>query len=300
MKVPSLDAAEQFVWLNARLIDRLRFACLFRGGAREKVLAALAPYQNDDGGFGNALEPDLRGPISQPQPVEVALRIRDEVDAFSGPMVARALDYLVTVTSRDGGVPFVLPSVRPYPRAPWWQAPDDPPGGLNPTAAIAGLLHKHKTDHPWLGPATEFCWSGIQSLQTTDPYEARAVTVFLDHVPDRARAEAAFERVGRMILDQELVALDPEAPGEVHSPVDFAPDPDTLARRLFADELFERHLDHLVDSQQEDGGRHDHWQIWTKVTDPEWRGWMTVHTLRRLHAHGRLPLASRGPAAPAP
>ena len=63
-----LDAAAGFVWRTARLLDRHRFAHLFLDGDRAPVLAALAAYQNPDGGFGNALEPDLRGPASQPEP----------------------------------------------------------------------------------------------------------------------------------------------------------------------------------------------------------------------------------------
>jgi hypothetical protein len=60
-----LDAAAGFVWRTGRLIDRHRFTHLFEGGERGPVLAALAAYQNPDGGFGNALEPDLRGPGSR-------------------------------------------------------------------------------------------------------------------------------------------------------------------------------------------------------------------------------------------
>ena len=59
-----LDDAERFLWREARLIDRLRAQVLLRGGAAESVIAALRPYQNEDGGFGHALEPDLRGPVS--------------------------------------------------------------------------------------------------------------------------------------------------------------------------------------------------------------------------------------------
>src|SRR6266540_3077715 len=81
----ALEAAERFTWLNARLIDRLRFAHLFRGGAAAPVVAALRPYQNADGGFGNALEPDFRGPVSQPATVEAALRVLDLQLARVGP-----------------------------------------------------------------------------------------------------------------------------------------------------------------------------------------------------------------------
>jgi len=75
-------AAERFVWCNARLLDRLRFDCLFRGGDADRVVAALRPYQNPDGGFGAALEPDFRGPVSQATTVEHAFRILDELGRF--------------------------------------------------------------------------------------------------------------------------------------------------------------------------------------------------------------------------
>jgi hypothetical protein len=97
------------VWRTARLIDRHRFAHLFLGGDRAPVLAALAAYQNPDGGFGNALEPDLRGPASQPETAEVAFWVLDEVGAMDHPMVAAACDWLVSASTSEGGLPFVLP-----------------------------------------------------------------------------------------------------------------------------------------------------------------------------------------------
>src|SRR5690242_2363253 len=115
--------AEQFVWLNGRLLDRHRFAYHFTGGSSEQLLAALRPYQNPDGGFGHGLEPDIRAPVSQPQPVELALWVLAEVDGYGDPMVSRILDYLPTVTTAEGGVPFTLPSVNPYPHGPWWESP---------------------------------------------------------------------------------------------------------------------------------------------------------------------------------
>src|SRR5437764_5870908 len=90
-----LQKAQDFTWRNARLIERYLFTALFAGGSREPVLAALRAYQNEDGGFGNALEPDKRCPSSQPQDIEIALRILDAIDSLDDPMVARACDYLV-------------------------------------------------------------------------------------------------------------------------------------------------------------------------------------------------------------
>ena len=47
---------------EARPLERALFAHAFEGGGRTAVLAALVPYQNDDGGFGHALEPDWGAP----------------------------------------------------------------------------------------------------------------------------------------------------------------------------------------------------------------------------------------------
>jgi hypothetical protein len=283
-----LDTAAGFVWRTGRLIDRYRFAHLFLGGDRAQVLAALAAYQNPDGGFGNALEPDLRGPASQPEPVEVAFRVLDELDAMDDPMVAAACDWLVTASTPEGGVPFVLPSALEHPRAPWWQTEPDPPAGLVPTAAIAGLLHKHRVDHPWLEGATAFTWRAVDAMTDTNPYEVRSVLPFLDHVPDRERAEAAFRRVGELTLAKGLVALDPAATGEVHGPLDFAPSPDAMARRLFGDEVIEAHLDHLLAAQRPDGGWTVNFPAWTEAAGLEWRAFITVHNLGVLRAYGRL------------
>jgi hypothetical protein len=280
-----LDRAEHYLHLHGRLIDRLRFEALFRGGSRARVLDALRCYQNPDGGFGHALEPDLRGPSSQPEPVEVAFWILDELDAFDSPMVPAACDYLASVTTPDGGVPFVLPSVREAPHAPWWEPDDDPPGHLIPTASLAALLHKHGISHPWLAPATEFCWSQIAALQETTPYVARAVVPFLEHVPDRRRAEAEFARVREAVL--ATVSFDPHAEGDAHFPLDFAPEPMRLP--LFSQDVLDAHLDALLAAQSQEGGWNGNWPMWTPLVEHEWGGYLTVHRLRTLHAYARLP-----------
>src|SRR4029453_317625 len=192
----NLSMAENFIWSNARLLDRLRFAYHFKGGAAPAVVAALQAYQNPDGGFGNALEPDLRGPVSQPQPVEFALHVLDEIGAMRDPMVQRSLAYLVTITPTDGGGPFALPVGDEYPRAPWWNTGPEPPAAVNPTAAIAGLLHKQRVEHAWLAPATEFAWRAIEADQVRGGYDYLAIFTFLEHVPHRPPPQAPPPRLG--------------------------------------------------------------------------------------------------------
>ena len=218
---------------------------LFRRRPASAGSASLRPYQNADGGFGNGFEPDLRAP-SPPVPVWNALMLLDEIGRFANPLVAAACDYLQSITTPDGGVPSVLPSARPYPRAPWWEPEDEPPAAWRP-AGLAALLHKHRVERPWLAQATAFCWQRIDAFEETSPYEMRMVLPFLEQVPDRARAERAFARVGPKLLEQGLVALDPQATGEVHSRSTTPPAPgQPRARRLFADDLIETHLDALA------------------------------------------------------
>ncbi len=104
------ERAEEFIWHNARLIERQLFDFHFRSGSSQAVLSALRAYQNEDGGFGNALEPDIRCPESQPVPTQHALAILDVI-GFDEIMVQRICDFLISITTEEGGVPFVLPSV---------------------------------------------------------------------------------------------------------------------------------------------------------------------------------------------
>jgi len=279
----SFAAAERFLALNARLLDRRRFDHLFHDGPAEPVRLAMAAYANPDGGYGHGFEPDLRGPSSQPIPAQHALQIAIDL---GDPPPPGLLDFIVSATAPDGGVPFVLPTVRDEPRGPWWQAPDDLPGAINPTATLAGLLHRMNVGHPWLGPADDFCWRHLDSLTETTPYDALAILRFLDHVPDRERAAKAFAAVREPIL--ATVELDPGAPGEVHLPLEYAPAPTGFGGTLFSDDVIATHLDALIDAQLPDGGWTFNWTRWTPIVEPEWRAFVTIESLRTLRAYGRL------------
>ncbi len=115
----------------------------------------------------------------------------------------------------------------------------------------------------------------------------RAVLPFLDHVADRSRAEAAFARIGPKILEQRLVALTPTTEEDTHSPLNYAPTPRSLARRLFSDEVIAKHLDALAAAQQKDGGWPINWLAWNPAAALEWRGAVTIEALVTLRAYGR-------------
>ena len=286
-KTPDFDAAGDFLAASARVLDRRVFQRLFSGGAAEPVRDAVAAYRNGDGGFGHALEPDLRTPASQPAAVEMALRVMDLADAWDERLVRDAIDWLATIAPAEGGTTFVLPTLSEGPHAPWWVAPEGNPASLIQTGQIAAVLYSRGFAHPWLDGATQVMWSGIEALAEPNGYEMFGVLAFLEHVQDRARAEAAFERVGPLLLSSGLVALDPDAEGETFSPLDFAPLPASIARRLFDAPTIEAHLDHLAAAQRDDGGWMFNWPAWSPAAEADWRGFLTVDALRVLRANGR-------------
>ena len=298
MNAPDFDAAAAFIAANARIIDRRRFGRLFGGDRAQPVRDAVAAYRNEDGGFGHALEPDCRAPGSQPLAVEMALRIMDETGAWDDALVGGACDWLAAVAPAEGGAAFVEGTLSGWPHAPWWVPEQGHPASVTATGLIAGTLHARGVRHPWLDRADELMWARIGKLAEqggnqlpSGPgggYEMFGLLAFLQHVTDRDRARRAFGRIGPLIIDRDLVALDPEAAGEVHSPLAFAPQPDSLARELFDEATIKAHLDHLAQAQRDDGGWTFNWLAWSPAAEREWRGFLTVDALRLLRANGYL------------
>ncbi|WP_327675632.1 hypothetical protein [Kitasatospora sp. NBC_00458] len=297
-----LDAAGRFLWTSGRVLEQRRFAHLFDGGTDPAgVLAALDAHRTDDGGYAFGLEPDVRGPAGQPIAVPTALEVLEEAGRLDAAAARRICDWLAGVTAPDGGVPVVLPSLRPYPRPPWLPVPEDdakPAGELLVTAQIVGPLLRNGIDHPWLAGAAAFCRTAVENLDRTHPYEAGAALRFLDAAPDTAWARRAADRLGGLVREQRIVLLDPDrpeeaalspgyAPGEYHLPHDYARRPDSLARAWFTDAELGRGLDHLAAQQQPDGGWPIHWARWSATTESEARPGVTLAALLTLRAHDR-------------
>ncbi|MCM3298160.1 hypothetical protein [Streptomyces pseudogriseolus] len=305
-----LARAERFVWLTARVLEQRLFAHHFRDGAAGPVETALEAYRNDDGGYGHALEPALRGPASHPAHTARALHVLDAVGRCDARRAEDVCRYLTSVSTAEGVLPAVLPAVRP---AGSGEGAARLPGALSATAPVTGLLHRNEVWHPWLFRATDFCRRAVESLEAAHPEDVEAAVLFLDHAPDRARAEAAAERLGRLVRRKGLVVLDPDGPGArpaapgtqpsaladaprhtpgaPRSPHDYARTPGSLARAWFTDAEMERSLDALASGQQTDGG----WPARplpgaaepTPVARLEARSLATIEALRTLAAYGR-------------
>jgi hypothetical protein len=282
MTTYDFERARTFIYTHARLLERHLFAALFEGGPGEAVIAALRAYQNPDGGFGNALEPDLRTPASQPLAVERAFVALDLVDGFGDPLVLRACDWLETVSTPQGGVPFALPGLEGYPHTPWMTA-DNPAAQLNPTASLCGLLLKHGVRHAWVERAAAFCWQEIPGCDSDAFHDLMPVIGFLEHSPTRRdQAAAELERIRARVARPGVVALDPQAGGYVQFPLDWAPRADSPLRSIFDEATIQLHQAALGARQQPDGGWPINWPALSPAAEAEWRGWVTIESLLKL------------------
>ncbi|HQT52142.1 hypothetical protein [Phenylobacterium sp.] len=282
-----LARARDFLLRNGRLLERRLFEHHFDGASAEPVVRALAAYQGRDGGFGSALEPDKRDPASQPVDVQIAFEILDEVDAFDPLTAGRACDWLASIATPEGGLPFALPSVNAAPHAVWWKVEgEQPPADINPTAAIVGLLRKHGIDHPWAARGEAYCWSVVEGSETDKFHDLMPMICFLEHTGDRPRAQAALAVLAQRIPG--LVELDAGAVGYVKKPLDWAPSPSSFCHSLFSKELLGHHLEALAARQDHDGGWPISWETVGPGPQLEYRGVMTVAALKTLKAYGAL------------
>lgn len=278
-----LDRARRFIARGARLLDRRLFECRFDGGSPDAVLDALRPYQNEDGGFGNALEPDLRSPASQPIHCEIAFQVMREADVSDPDMIRRACDWLDSVATPGGAVAPTLEGASDWPCADHWKihawalAP-----AVNPTASIAAHLHALGATHPWLERATAWCLDELLRESYGSAHSLRAGLLLVsDH--DELR-----ERLLSQLADAEWYVE--QTPIETYgvTPLHLAPEPDHPARGFWSDAVIKAHLAELAGKQEEDGGWPIHWQPPGPAAHAEWRGRWTLDAVFTLHAYGKI------------
>lgn len=297
MPTPTLAAAdsEAFVRAHARPLDVALFDFWFRGGPGGAVEAALVHFQNADGGFGNALEPDFRLPASSVMATTVALQHLRKIDApATAPLVADAIRYLnATFDPAAGGWAGVPPEVNDHPRAFWWNwegAPAAFPG--NPSAEALGYLYRWRehADPEVLAAAERAALAYFEAATEVEWHEVLCWIRLAEMAPAEVRATIAPKLRG---LVAAAVSLDPAAWDEYSPrPHQFAASPDAPFHDVVAAAI-PADLDRLAAAREADGAWSPPWEwgryeeTWPKAR-ADWRGFLTVHNLRTLADYGRV------------
>lgn len=148
----TFEKARNFIYKNARPLDLARWNYLYENGSRDEVIKYLLSYQNEDGGFANALEPDCWNKKSTPIQTWLSTRIIKEIgfENKNHPLILGILDYLSSGDEFDGHLWHGLNSVKSnndYPHAPWWSYLKDKETSYNPTASLVGFIIKYADDN---------------------------------------------------------------------------------------------------------------------------------------------------------
>lgn len=294
--------AREYLLHQARPLEAARYRFHFEAGSAGEVLAALAAYKNDDGGFGRALEPDLRTPASSALATSVAFQIMDEVRAPpSHPLVQGALAYLLasfdSATQRWRIIP---PEADAAPRAFWWidagleERFDH--FWLNPRAELLGAFWQlaGPARVPWLAPLTARVVEGIEGHD--NPLAGNDLLCVLRLAATPALPDALRTRLLARLRQDVVASVETRPEGwQEHGvrPLDVAPAPDTPYAGLLAESL-QSNLDFLIDTQDADGAWMPTWSwasldalAWGKAAR-EWKGILTLNALRALDAWGRV------------
>jgi hypothetical protein len=303
----AFDRARNYIKTHARPLDRALFEHRFEGASADLVTAELARFQNDDGGFGHALEPDLRTPASSALATEVALRTLEELGCASDhPMVGDAVRFFFETLDPETKVWRIIPrDANEHPHAPWWHDKD---GSLArtfddfliiPRASVVGLLHHYAALVPadWLAELTEHTVATLETI-SDDALAGGgdSLRYALRLVEARALPQSYKDRlVPRLCrLALQFVSCDPqEWGGYVAAPLKIAPTPDSPVADVLRDGL-ERHLDYQIDHQTPEGTWEPTWtwgdaypDVWEQVKR-EWYGALALEVLTALHAFGRI------------
>lgn len=303
----AFNRARVFLKAQARPLDRALFEHRFEDAPAQRVLEELARYQNDDGGFGHALEPDVRTPSSSALATGIGLTILRELECSAQHrMGTQAVQFLRETFDEKAQIWRVIPrDANDYPHAPWWH---DEEGSLArtfddflviPRAQIVGLLHDYSALVPtkWLDNLAEATVTNIESL-ADDAFAGGGDT--LRYALDLAETEALPQHLKDRLtprlreLADQIVCRDPQDwSGYCPTPLKIAPSPGSIVEDVLGEDL-QRNLDYVIDQQTAEGTWEPTWtwgdfypEAWEQAR-LEWRGHLTLETLTTLRAFGRI------------
>lgn len=284
----NFEKAKTFIWKHGRLLERRVFEYFFFRGSSEGIVTALKAYQNDDGGFGNALEPDLRAPDSHPLYMEFALSLLHDCGIKNSDLFYKSCDFVSKHADLQKGIPTIFASSQQYPRAGHWDHPLSTEPSFDRLTGLVGLLKWQGIDHAWLDLAAEACLNYISTNKYEDAHTILTSFCLLESLPQTPTIIRLFDKLSNELASANFLRMDPLSQNYGLSPLEFAPSPEAYCKRIFSEDTINQHLDVLVSQQEEDGGWNINWDPPGETARLEWRAIVTLKNLKILKEYNRL------------
>ncbi len=286
----NFDKASNFIWRHGRLLERRIFECIFQGGSKNNILTALKAYQNEDGGFGNAIEPDLRAPNSHPLFMEFALRVLYDCNIKDKELSQKAYVYISNHADLKKGIPAIFTSSANYPRAEHWNNPVSTEPSINRLSGLIGLLKWQGVENSWLDKAVEICLQDISSNTYHDAHTILTAFCLLESLPQTDEILRLFMKLSKELFNADFFRLDVAPQNYGLSPLEFAPSPTSYCRSIFSDDTILDHLKVLESQQYDDGGWQIEWEPPGETAILEWRAYKTLKSIMILNSYNKINL----------
>jgi hypothetical protein len=137
-----------WIYRNARPLDFAIWQYTFENGSKDAIIEILSQYQNNDGGFGNSIDPDNWNVNSSPYNTQFAIKLLRQINFLdmNHPIFQGIFRYLENTEHKEEyGWIFTIPSNNDYPHAVWWDynPEDNKFQSIGTTASLCGFILRY-------------------------------------------------------------------------------------------------------------------------------------------------------------
>lgn len=292
---------ELFINETARPLERALFAFYFIHGSRDAVIAELAKFQNNDGGFASCLESDTRWCGSSPLGAMKALRILTDLGVPATDQHVKAvIRYLLASFDDKHGMWHALPeAANAAPHASWWEVRADTgkcevESPLFPTAALAGYLQNYAALLPpgFVKRITESSLNYLAAAPVRMQMPDIESLIELVRLLPPGQSTDALRKLKSVLA--VVVVQDPKQWDSYNvKPLTFVHSPQSPFYPEM-EKAVSANLDYIISTQKSDGGWGLTWSwedrnptAW-KLAEKEWRGVVSLENLQTLQAFHRI------------
>lgn len=302
------EQVRNWIYRNGRNIEICQWKYFFENGYKRDVADALMEYQNEDGGFGHALEADNWNPESTPVTTNEALRILQKIEFtdMSHPIYQGIWKYLNSQQDlMDYGWKFTVPSNDNYPHAPWWNYSEEQNRKeyYGVTAMYTSFILKHGDPETKLyQKALKFADELMNALQKGGDYGdmgLEGLIVLVQALQELKFIKYDFSKISKLLADKVKTAIENNKDNWALygvRPSDFV---NTADSPFYEDnrKLLDIEMDFLLNTLPED----DVWGItWTwfdnmekyedkfRISENWWKGQKAIEKMLVLREFGRI------------
>lgn len=298
-----------WIYRNSRQLDLAMWQYEFENGNKDNVLSALSHYQNADGGFGNALEPDCWNPNSTPYTTLNAISKLYTINFIdtSHPIMQGIIRFFESGVHFTGdGWLFSIPSNDDYPRAPWWTY--DPKANeyehkgvtLGIVCFVLQFVNRESELYKKAFAIANKLLSKLKEPDNLGDMGLSGYYMILEKIKQLGLADQfdmAFHSVSiKKLVDEAIVRDVSQWVNYSVRPSQFILTPDSPFFEGNED-IVEKELDYLIDTRPDNGVWGITWQWWENyekypkefsISENWWKADKAISTLKLLRSFGRL------------